>query len=270
MAALAVAELAELLAQLDALELGALELEPAELVTRGEWGARYGRGEVVALPWREVVIHTAAAPFTATAPELEARHVRGIETYHVQTKGWDGIAYSFLVAPSGRVYEGRGWGRSGAHTEGRNRTAAGLCLLGHGDLAPATAAQWSSSRRLIAHGIRLGALEPAPAISPHARYSTSGKTCPGTKIAPHIGQLAGIALDQEDPHVAAIAAQLLEQLAQLRTDVAQVRADVWVAVDYLKRAQEAAARGEKLAQEDYRAQLIALAELRDHAAADPP
>ena len=114
-----------------------------KIILRGEWGAKHGRGADVSskLPWQEVVIHTEAGSERKPGSfGLECGWIRAIENFHVNTRGWDGIAYSFLIAPSGRIFEGRGWGRSGAHTEGRNSTAAAICFLGHGDKWPATEA----------------------------------------------------------------------------------------------------------------------------------
>lgn len=166
------------------------------IITRSEWGAKHGRGNDVGgkLPWGEVVIHTEAGSERKPGSfGLECGWIRAIENFHVNTRGWDGIAYSFLIAPSGRIFEGRGWGRSGAHTEGRNSTAAAICFLGHGDKWPATEAQWASARWLIGEGIRLNKLKPAPLITTHAIYSGKGKSCPGTLIAPHVTtRLGGI------------------------------------------------------------------------------
>jgi len=167
------------------------------VITRAQWGAGPKRGSDVSakLPWGEVVIHTEAGSQRAPASEgTEKGWIRAIEAFHVgPSRGWDGIAYSFLIAPSGRIFEGRGWGRSGAHTEGRNSIAAGICFLGHGDKWPATDAQWASTRWLIGEGIRLGKLQRRPKISGHKDYSQKGKTCPGTLIYPLLqAKLAGI------------------------------------------------------------------------------
>ena len=167
------------------------------VITRAQWGAGPKRGSDVSpkLPWAEVVIHTEAGSQRSPASEgTEKGWIRAIEAFHVgPSRGWDGIAYSFLIAPSGRIFEGRGWGRSGAHTEGRNSIAAGICFLGHGDKWPATDAQWASTRWLIGEGIRLGKLQRRPKITGHKDYSQKGKTCPGTLIYPLLqAKLAGI------------------------------------------------------------------------------
>lgn len=44
--------------------------------------------------------------------------------------GWSDIGYSFLVGEDGRIYEGRGWDRVGAHTKGYNSVALALSFMG--------------------------------------------------------------------------------------------------------------------------------------------
>lgn len=212
------------------------------VISRAEWGARYGRGNDVTRnePMGEVVVHTEAGAVrkedwpvleelaASTLSLSEAQKIRAIESYHAGTLGWNGIGYSFLVFPDGTVAEGRGWGRSGSHTEGRNSTAVGLCFLGHGDLQPATEAQWASSRWLIGEGIRGGHLRPNPKISGHRNYSKKGKSCPGNLIYPHIGRLRGITgpvdLDPEGPEMNDEERRLLaDVLAAARDAAAEAR-----------------------------------------------
>ena len=44
--------------------------------------------------------------------------------------GWSDIGYSFLVGGDGNVYEGRGWGREGAHTFGYNSVSYAASFMG--------------------------------------------------------------------------------------------------------------------------------------------
>lgn len=177
------------------------------VIPRSEWGARYGNGNDVSskMPWGEVVIHTEAgalrpsdwkelegkaAEYAAwNAALTEKQKLQAIERFHVIERGWQGIAYSFFITFDGSVFEGRGWGRSGAHTEGRNSTAAGVCFQGHGDLQPATEAQWGAAWWLIQEGVRLGHLTKKPKVSGHRDYSLKGKTCPGNLIYPQLHRL---------------------------------------------------------------------------------
>ena len=46
--------------------------------------------------------------------------IQGIQNYHINTKKWCDVGYSFLIGGDGKVYEGRGWDEIGAHTFGFN------------------------------------------------------------------------------------------------------------------------------------------------------
>ena len=44
--------------------------------------------------------------------------------------GWSDIGYSFLVGEDGNVYEGRGFDREGAHTQGYNNVGLAWSFMG--------------------------------------------------------------------------------------------------------------------------------------------
>lgn len=165
-----------------------------EIVTRAQWGAKYGPNPTVALPYDEVIVHTAAGsvrPPSATL-EQDAAVMRAIESFHRSTRGWaGGVGYNHLVMRSGRVFEGQGFGRRGTHTESRN-SQWGICLDGHGDQAEATPQQWAAVQDLIRHGLATGRLRSGYRVSGHRNYSTTGKTCPGNLIYPRLGELRGL------------------------------------------------------------------------------
>lgn len=49
----------------------------------------------------------------------------------MNTRKWSDIGYNFLVGEDGNVYEGRGWGKTGAHTVGYNSKSVGICFIGN-------------------------------------------------------------------------------------------------------------------------------------------
>lgn len=166
--------------------------------TRGQWGSnqtdppgrRVGRrGEV----W---IHHTWKPHVSATATHADERAtVRGIQRFHVNDRGWDDIGYSFLVCQSGRAYEGRGWGRSGAHAVGHNDEPS-ICFVINGDEHEPTEAAWDTTRALCRDGIDRGALTPDYEVFGHT--DDAAKSCPGVKTYPLIrGQLAPSALGDD-------------------------------------------------------------------------
>lgn len=65
------------------------------------------------------VHHTADSGPTGGARATVAQEIaylRRIEDFHVETRGYRAIGYNYMVMPSGRVYEGRGFEIVGAHT----------------------------------------------------------------------------------------------------------------------------------------------------------
>jgi len=108
-----------------------------QFVSRHEWGAQppaTRNGRFTSLrPGRVkgVVVHHSAVENgprgTAAVVAFEGHHLR---------KGWDGIAYNFLIDETGTVYEGRGWEARGGATKGWNSKSISVCYTGHGDAKP--------------------------------------------------------------------------------------------------------------------------------------
>jgi len=99
-----------------------------DLIRRDAWGAAPPRGKPIPIPTpvRHLFLHHSAGP--DGGPET----VRSIQRFHMETRGWADIAYTWLYSPRDRVfYEGRGPGVAGAHTRNHNRTAHAVCVLGN-------------------------------------------------------------------------------------------------------------------------------------------
>jgi hypothetical protein len=129
-----------------------------------------------------VFIHhtVGAAP---TTKDGERAEMRAIQEYHMYSQGWNDIGYSFVVFPSGRIYEGRGKGVAGAHTEGYNSTAYGLCAAGNYETRAPSEELVKSLRWLRRRYLKL-ADKP---LRPHqAVYATA---CPGRYLKARLKDL---------------------------------------------------------------------------------
>jgi N-acetylmuramoyl-L-alanine amidase len=85
-----------------------------------------------------LVLHHTTGTFTSAAT------VRSIQAFHQgPERGWADIGYNFLVAPTGAIYEGRGWGYTGAHARGHNSTSIGVAYIGDGRQSVSEAAKRS-------------------------------------------------------------------------------------------------------------------------------
>lgn len=126
------------------------------------------------------VHHTAS---TAPSDSVSAEKAFMVETerYHM-TKPSDpyrAIGYNYIIMPSGRVYEGRGAERVGAHTLGYNHDA-GICFAGNFEHDHPTEAALTAFRALRKQlGLDGGVMYP------HCR--TFGTSCPGANLRAKLG-----------------------------------------------------------------------------------
>jgi N-acetylmuramoyl-L-alanine amidase len=99
-----------------------------DLIRRDAWGARPPKSKPVSIPTpvAHLVLH-----HTVT-PDNGMQTVRDIQRFHQDARGWQDIAYTWLYSPKDRVmFEGRGPGIAGAHTQNHNRTAHAVAVLGN-------------------------------------------------------------------------------------------------------------------------------------------
>lgn len=103
-----------------------------QYVSRNEWGARRPkRTQPLRSVRNGIVIHHGGSPL---APGTAEATLRGYQRHHMDTRGWNDIAYSWLVDPhTGTIYEGRGWDKVNGATTGYGTTTIAICIIGHGD-----------------------------------------------------------------------------------------------------------------------------------------
>jgi len=160
------------------------------IMSRAEWGAKHGNGTTGKFKRNRIIAHTTATPFP-DGVKAEVAKVRGSERFHVETRKFDGIAYSWMVGDSGTVYEGRGWGQNGAHTQnGGNTQGYAISFIGDGTKASPSSAAIQAARELIAVGLDRGAVDPAYLVSGHGDWWP--KECPGKFVRSIMPQLIGV------------------------------------------------------------------------------
>ena len=137
--------------------------------------------------WRlpmAVIVHHAAdhGPRQNTIKE-EASYLRGIQSFHMgPQRGWSDIAYNYLIMPSGRVWEGRGFGVVGAHAPGWNAQGIGVCFAGSGDHG-LNEKQINAYNNLIRRLKRKG----ANIVGAKAHGDVYPTSCPGNGIRKDLG-----------------------------------------------------------------------------------
>ena len=99
-----------------------------DLIRRDAWGASPPRGKpsAIAAPVKDLFLHHSAGA------DNGRQSVQAIQRFHMQSRGWADIAYTWIYSPKERAwFEGRGPGVAGAHTRNHNRTSHAVCVLGN-------------------------------------------------------------------------------------------------------------------------------------------
>ena len=105
------------------------EIPKPTIITRQEWGARLPKRTTPINQYEYLTIHHAAG-WPASNLQEGKTAVKEIQDFHMDGRGWDDIAYHFLVDDAGNIYQGRSETLRGAHTLNWNNYNIGLCVLG--------------------------------------------------------------------------------------------------------------------------------------------
>ena len=155
-------------------------VEPLPLVTREAWGARPPRAPFRADEPLRMTLHHTSGPQPVDA-KAAAEEMRFIQDLHQNGRGWDDVAYHFVVDGAGRIYEGRPLSAVGAHTKNNNAGNVGICLMGNFE-PPAsgrpTQAQLDAVV-LIGRYLRRAFGIPASTLKGHRDYVDTD--CPGSR-----------------------------------------------------------------------------------------
>lgn len=165
-----------------------------KMVSPSEWGAsvnydawndRQFLKDAVAIHWGGT-----HAPTWDDGPEAEAAILRAWEKYHIEKKGWRGIAYGYAVGASGTVYRLRGRHRYGAHlgdvdNDGvqNNDEVVPIVMIQGENSGPLNAEAWLSLRALYQWLLRQDWTIGDLPVYGHREIQPSKPTqCPGDDI----------------------------------------------------------------------------------------
>jgi hypothetical protein len=122
--------------------------------------------------------------------------VRAVQDFHMDSRGWNDIAYSFIINHAGDIYEGRGAGVAGGHTAGHNTTSHAVCVLGNFDQAEPTQAALDSVVALARHGHAEG-WWPQTFTGGHRNASGAATSCPGSHLYARLPEINSRLLEDD-------------------------------------------------------------------------
>jgi len=128
----------------------------------------YTPREVASIRW--IVLHHSAGPADQT-PESIAR-------FHIETRGWSGIAYNYLIYEDGRIFAARPLDVVPACVKGHNEESLCICFVGDFSARP-------PSPTAIAAGVWLthllrNAYTQIVGVRGHREMPDQATPCPGT------------------------------------------------------------------------------------------
>jgi len=164
------------------------------VVSRAGWGADES---IRKRPTYQPRVDAVVVHHTVNANDYAAEEVpgivRAIYAYHARGRGWDDIAYNFLVDRFGRVYEGRAGGFrtraiKGSHTGGFNERTVGVAMIGNLDVAAPEAPMVEGVARVTAWAADRWGFDPRGSIALTSRGSTrypAGRTVSVPRMLGH-------------------------------------------------------------------------------------
>lgn len=164
--------------------VGAAAPPIAGLKTRASWGARPAKSTPnYAAKVQLAVVHHSESSNDYSEAGVPAA-LRSIQAYHMDGRGWDDIAYNFVVDKFGGIWEGRGGGIDravvGAHAQGFNTGSVGVMVLGsYTSIHPSSASLESVSHVV---GWKLAQYDAAPTGSVTVTSGGSPKYAAGTVV----------------------------------------------------------------------------------------
>lgn len=172
------------------------ELQGIGIVTREQWGARATRCTGGDSSKRRFAIH-----HTVTGSSDPARQMRGIQSFHMNTRGWCDVGYHFLVGNDGKIYEGRPLHLLGAHVGSNNSGNIGVSFIGcyHtsgcsglGPTRPSDAMVRVSGRLLGTLSRLYGISLSSTSVRGHRDHPGQSTSCPGDNLRPRIAEMITI------------------------------------------------------------------------------
>ena len=184
-----------------------IEAGKPPVISRTDWGCPDGqnyRGTPNYTTVTHLIVH-----HTADGPVADyAAWIRAIWTFHVFSNKWDDIGYNYLVAPDGRIFEGRAGGDNvlGAHFSGQNGSTMGVSVLGTYTKVLPTAPALDSLEQILAWKADKQSIDPLGVrlhpgtrlylmnISGHrdanpSPFASGTTECPGDLFYPTLPQL---------------------------------------------------------------------------------
>jgi len=157
-------------------------------ISRAEWQARLPKS-VDHLAWSSIdtiYVHYTSMMSDETGDPKDK--MRGIQNYHMDTKGWLDVAYNWAFARTGEILMGRGWNVKAGATGPENSHSTAFVFLGgdREDRDDVTAKGREALGKLIREAMRLKGSSLIVKGHTQAPGSVGQTSCPGKELLSYI------------------------------------------------------------------------------------
>ncbi|WP_461521036.1 peptidoglycan recognition protein family protein [Porticoccus sp.] len=164
-----------------------------QMVSPQEWGARVNYDAWADTPYikDDIAIHWGGTkqPTWKDGVEAEKKILQAWERYHIDGRGWRGIAYGFAIGASGTVYRLRGKNNYGAHRGDKdgdgisnNKEIVPIVFIMGEDSGPPTEAMWKSMSELYWWLLEQPWTDGIMSVWGHRELGSDSTQCPGDDI----------------------------------------------------------------------------------------
>lgn len=156
-----------------------------KLVPRSSWGARppVSRTALSKAAQKGTAVHYTGSDSDEQADHVNcAQRIKNIQNFHMDTRGWADIAYSFIPCKHGYTFAGRGLGirTAGQGTNSGNDAYHAVCFLGDDSVNRDDVTD--AGRRALRETIDMcnGWTTHSTEVRPHSWFHPTG--CPGDEL----------------------------------------------------------------------------------------
>ncbi|CAH1154368.1 unnamed protein product [Phaedon cochleariae] len=130
-----------------------------DIVNKNRWGGRIAVAvDYAIIPIKYVIIHHTVTPECDSQTSC-ANIMKSIQNFHMDTMDFHDVGYNFVVGGDGKIYEGSGWHKVGAHTRGYNSRSIGLGFIGDFSSKRPLNLQIRAAKDFLECAIQLGELD---------------------------------------------------------------------------------------------------------------
>lgn len=154
-------------------------MKTSNAIARAVWGARYPNGfGDRPVPFTEWWLHHSVTIAPDLVPPFDDDDfaIRQLESIG-QSRFGGGISYTVPITPYGRVYEGLGLQRRGAHTLGHNTAGAAIVFVGDYERNPVPSPMIEAAAQTMVLAHRMGAAKTHQLNGGHRDVGST--SCPG-------------------------------------------------------------------------------------------